>query len=33
MIFLDRYHEPKLNHDQVNDQNSLITPKEIEIDI
>ena len=28
--FLDRYQEPKLNQDQVNDLNSLIFPKEIE---
>ena len=28
--FLDRYHVPKLNQDQVNDLNSLISPKEIE---
>jgi hypothetical protein len=28
--FLDRYQVPKLNQDQVNDLNSLITPKEIE---
>jgi hypothetical protein len=28
--FLDRYHLPKLNQDQINYQNSLITPKEIE---
>ena len=29
--FLDRYHIPKLNQDQVNYLNSPITPKEIEI--
>jgi hypothetical protein len=28
--FLDRYQEPKLNQDQVNDLNSPISPKEIE---
>ena len=28
--FLDRYHLPKLNQDQVNYLNSSITPKEIE---
>ena len=28
--FLDRYQVPKLNQDQVNDQNSPIAPKEIE---
>jgi hypothetical protein len=28
--FLDRYHVPKLNQDQVNALNSLISPKEIE---
>jgi hypothetical protein len=28
--FLDRYQIPKLNHDQINDLNSLISPKEIE---
>jgi hypothetical protein len=28
--FLDRYQVPKLNHDQVNDLNSPISPKEIE---
>jgi hypothetical protein len=28
--FLDRYQVPKLNQDQVNDLNSLISPKEIE---
>jgi hypothetical protein len=28
--FLDRYHVPKLNQDQVNDLNSPISPKEIE---
>ena len=28
--FLDRYQVPKLNHDQVNDVNSPISPKEIE---
>ena len=29
--FLDRYHTPKLNQDQVNYLNIPITPKEIEI--
>jgi hypothetical protein len=28
--FLDRYQVPKLNQDQINDQNSPISPKEIE---
>jgi hypothetical protein len=28
--FLDRYQIPKLDQDQVNDLNSLISPKEIE---
>jgi hypothetical protein len=28
--FLDRYQEPKLNQDQINDLNSPISPKEIE---
>jgi hypothetical protein len=28
--FLDRYHVPKLNQDQINDLNSPISPKEIE---
>jgi hypothetical protein len=28
--FLDRYQVPKLNQDQVNDLNSLISPKDIE---
>jgi hypothetical protein len=28
--FLDRYQIPKLNQDQINHQNSPITPKEIE---
>ena len=28
--FLDRYQVPKLNQDQINDLNSLISPKEIE---
>jgi hypothetical protein len=28
--FLDRYQVPKLNHDQINDINSPISPKEIE---
>jgi hypothetical protein len=28
--FLDRYHIPKLNQDQVNDLNSPLSPKEIE---
>jgi hypothetical protein len=27
---LDRYHVPKLNQGQINDLNSLISPKEIE---
>ena len=27
--FLDRYKEPKLNQDQINNLNSLITSKEI----
>jgi hypothetical protein len=30
MIFLDRYHLPKLNQDQVNYLNSPLTPKKIE---
>jgi hypothetical protein len=30
MDFLDRYHVPKLNQDQINDLNSPISPKEIE---
>jgi hypothetical protein len=30
--FLDRYQVPKLNQDQVNDLNSVISPKEIEAD-
>jgi hypothetical protein len=29
--FLDIYHVPKLNQDQVNYLNSSITPKEIEV--
>ena len=29
--FLDRYQIPKLNQDHINNLNSLITPKEIEI--
>jgi hypothetical protein len=29
--FLDRYQEPKLNQDQVNDLNSPISPKEIAV--
>jgi hypothetical protein len=29
--FLDRYQVPKLNQDQINDLNSTISPKEIEI--
>ena len=29
--FLDRYQVPKLNQDQVNDLNSPISPKEIEV--
>jgi hypothetical protein len=29
--FLDRYQVPKLNQDQVNDLNSLIFPKELEV--
>jgi hypothetical protein len=29
--FLDRYQVPKLNQDQINDINSPISPKEIEI--
>ena len=28
--FLDRYQEPKLNQDQINDLNSPISPKDIE---
>jgi hypothetical protein len=28
--FLERYHVPKLNQDQINDLNSPIFPKEIE---
>ena len=28
--FLDRYHIPKLNHDQINSLNRPITPKEVE---
>jgi hypothetical protein len=28
--FLDRYHVPKLNQDQVNDLNNPIFPKEVE---
>ena len=28
--FLDRYHVPKLNQDQIDDLNSPISPKEIE---
>jgi hypothetical protein len=28
--FLDRYHVPKLNQDQINYLNNPITPKEIE---
>jgi hypothetical protein len=28
--FLDRYHVPRLNQDQINDLNSPISPKEIE---
>jgi hypothetical protein len=31
MIFLDRYHTPKLNKDQVNYLNSPIIPNKIEI--
>jgi hypothetical protein len=31
--FLERYQVPKLNQDQVNDLNTLISPKEIETDI
>ena len=30
-IFLDRYQEPKLNQDQINDLNRPITPLEIEV--
>ena len=30
IIFLDRYHVPKLNQDQINNLNIPITPKEIE---
>ena len=30
MIFLDRYHIPKLNQEQVNYLNRPISPKEIE---
>jgi hypothetical protein len=29
--FLDRFHVPKLKHDQVNNLNSPISPKEIEV--
>jgi hypothetical protein len=29
--FLDRYQVPKLNQDQINDLNSSISPKEIEV--
>ena len=29
--FLDRYQVPKLNQDQINDLNSPITPKGIEV--
>ena len=29
--FLDRYQVPKLNQDQINDLNSPISPKEIEV--
>ena len=29
--FLDRYQVPKLNQDQINDINSPISPKEIEV--
>jgi hypothetical protein len=29
--FLDRYQVPKLNMDQINDLNSPISPKEIEV--
>jgi hypothetical protein len=29
--FLDRYQVPKLNQDQINDVNSPISPKEIEV--
>jgi hypothetical protein len=29
--FLDRYQVPKLNQDQINDLNSPIAPKEIEV--
>jgi hypothetical protein len=29
--FLDRYQIPKLNQDQINHLNNLITPKEIEL--
>jgi hypothetical protein len=29
-IFLDRYQVPKLNHNQINDLSSPISPKEIE---
>jgi hypothetical protein len=28
--FLERYQVPKLNQDQINDQNSSLSPKEIE---
>jgi hypothetical protein len=28
--YLDRYHVPNLNQDQINDLNSPISPKEIE---
>ena len=28
--FLDRYHVPQLNQDQINDLNSPVSPKEIE---
>jgi hypothetical protein len=31
--FLDRYQTPKLNQDQINHLNSLISPKEIEVAI
>jgi hypothetical protein len=29
--FLDRYQVPKLNQDQINDLNSPISPKEIDV--
>ena len=29
--FLDKYQAPKLNQDQINDLNSPISPKEIEV--